>query len=97
MTKALSINLLFILSLILGLFILIQYVFQVGALSKDIYLLDDYQRKLANLLENNNSLDINFSKVNSLSNIEDYLARTEFVKASHVKYIQILGGSVATR
>ena len=97
MTKAISINILFILTLILGLFILIHYVFQVGALSKDIYLLDDYQRKLANLLENNNSLDINFSKVNSLSNIEEYLLKSEFVKASQVKYIQILGGSVATR
>ena len=97
MTKALSINLLFILTLILGLFILVNYIFQVGALSKDIYLLDDYQRKLANLLESNNSLDINFSKVNSLSNIEDYLLKGDFVKASNVKYIQILGGSVATK
>ena len=97
MTKVLSINLLFILTLTLGLFILVNYIFQVGALSKDIYLLDDYQRKLANLLDDNNSLDINFSKVNSLSNIEDYLARTDFIKASQVKYIQILGGSVATK
>ena len=97
MTKALNINFLFVLTLILGLFILINYIFQVGALSKDIYLLNNYQRKLAILLEDNNSLDINFSKVNSLSNIEEYLAKGEFVKANQVKYIQILGGSVATK
>ena len=97
MTKALNINSLFVLSLILGLFVLINYIFQVGALSKDIYLLDNYQRKLTKLLENNNSLDINFSKVNSLSNIEDYLLKGNFVKANHVKYIQIIGSSVASK
>ena len=97
MTKALNINLLFILSLILGLFILVHYVWQVGALSKDIYILEDYERKLSTLFENKNYLDINFSKVNSLANIEDYLAKSNFVKATQVKYIQILGGSVVSK
>ena len=97
MTKALNINLLFILSLILGLFILVHYVWQVGALSKDIYILEGYERKLSTLFENKNYLDINFSKVNSLSNIEDYLAKSNFVKATQVKYIQILGGSVVSK
>jgi hypothetical protein len=97
MTKALNINLVFTLTLILGLFILIHYVFQVGALSKDIYILEDCERKLSTLFENRNYLDINFSKVNSLSNIEDYLAKSNFVKATQVKYIQILGSSVVSK
>lgn len=97
MTKALNINLVFILTLILGLFILVYYIWQVGSLSKDIYILEDYERKLSTLFENKNYLDINFSKVNSLSNIEDYLAKSDFVKATQVKYIQILGGSVVSK
>lgn len=97
MTKALNINLAFLLTIILGIFVMVNYILLVGALSQDIFLLENYENKLATLLENNNSLDINFSKVNSLSNIEDYLARTDFIKASQVKYIQILGGSVVTR
>ena len=97
MTKVLNINLVFVLTLILGLFILVYYVWQVGSLSKNIYILEDYERKLSTLFENKNYLDINFSKVNSLSNIEDYLAKSNFVKATHVKYIQILGGSVVSK
>ncbi|XOA43021.1 MAG: hypothetical protein ACKKMO_00925 [Candidatus Nealsonbacteria bacterium] len=75
------------------------YLFQVGGLSQDIYLLEDYKIKLATLLENNKSLDINFSKMSSLSNIENYLANRDFVKPtqSQVKYIQILEGSVVTK
>lgn len=97
MTKVLNINLVFVLTLILGLFILVYYVWQVGALSKETYILEDYERKLLALFENKNYLDINFSKVNSLSNIEDYLAKSDFVKATQVKYIQILGGSVVSK
>ncbi|XOB46367.1 MAG: hypothetical protein ACKKMV_02865 [Candidatus Nealsonbacteria bacterium] len=98
-TKLLNINLLFILTIISGLFVMTYYLFQVGGLSQDIYLLEDYKIKLATLLENNKSLDINFSKMSSLSNIENYLANRDFVKPtqSQVKYIQILEGSVVTK
>lgn len=96
-TKTLNINLLFVLTIISGLFVMIYYLFQVGGLSQDIYLLEDYKTKSATLLENNKSLDINFSKMSSLSNIENYLANRDFIKPSQVKYIQILEGSVATK
>ncbi len=96
-TKLLNINLLFVLTIISGLFVMVYYLFQVGGLSQDIYLVEDYTIKLATLLENNKSLDINFSKMSSLSNIEDYLASRDFIKPSQVKYIQILEGSVVTK
>ena len=97
MTKILNINLIIALTVISGLFVLVYYIFQVGALSHNIYLFEDYERKLATLLENNKSLDINFSKMNSLSNIENYLAKSDFIKPGQVKYIQILEGSVVTK
>lgn len=97
MTKVLNINLIIALTIISGLFVLVYYIFQVGALSQNIYLLEGYERKLATLLENNNSLDINFSKMNSLSNVENYLAKSDFIKPGQVKYIQILEGSMVTK
>lgn len=97
MTKTLNTNLIFILTLMSGLLVLVSYVFQIGSLNQDIYSLANYEIKLSSLLENNKTLDINFSKVNSLSNIEDYLVKSNFIKPAHVKYIQILEGSVATK
>lgn len=97
MTKAISTNIIFILTVILGIFVLFWYILQVGALSQDIYFLYEYEMKLATLLEDNKSLDIDFSKMNSLSNIETYLARSDFIKPNYVKYIQLLEGSVAAK
>ena len=73
------------------------YIFQVGSLTKDIYLIKDYERKLDNLSKGNETLEINFSKSNSLSNIEDFLSKENFVKSNKVKYIQILESSVVAK
>jgi cell division protein FtsB len=94
MTKALNIKIIWLPTIILSLFLLVFYILQVGALSKDIYLLGSYERKLAQLSENNNFLDVSFSKMNSLSNIDEYLAVSDFIKTNKVKYIQILDNSV---
>ena len=73
------------------------YIFQVGSLTKDIYLIKDYERKLDNLSKGNETLEINFSKSNSLSNIEGFLSKENFVKSNKVKYIQILESSVVAK
>ena len=97
MTKALSMKIVWIPTIILSLFLFIFYILQVGALSKDIYLLESYERKLAQLSEKNNFLDANFSKMNSLSNIDEYLAVSDFIKTNKVKYIRILDSSVVAK
>ena len=79
------------------LIVLLFYIFQVGALAQDEYLVKDYQKKLSQISKDNKFLDINFSKESSLSNIENYLADENFVKTNQVKYIQIRKGAVVSK
>ena len=87
-----AINLIFFLALS------IFYIFQIGTLTQKIYLKSDYGKRLEKLSKENEVLEINLSKSNSLSNIENYLSRENFVKAkaNQVKYLQILGSTVVT-
>ena len=82
----------FILIILLGL-----YIFQVGTLTQAIYLIKDYEKKLDSLSKENEILEINFSKSNSLSNLENFLSKENFVKSNKVKYIQILESSVLNK
>ncbi|MCP6717954.1 MAG: hypothetical protein KJI70_00190 [Patescibacteria group bacterium] len=74
------------------------YIVQVGGLAKDRYLLGSFQKQLNSLSNNNKFLDIDFSKMNSLSHIDQILAKNSgFVKTNNVKYIKIVEGSIASR
>lgn len=77
--------------------LLIFYIFQLGVITQKIYLIEDSQRELSALSEKNKSLEINFARLDSLSNIDDHLAISNFVKAAakEIKYIQILDSEVA--
>ncbi len=97
MTKTSTLKIVWTPIIILSFALLIFYILQVGALAQEKYLLQDYEERLILLSKNDKFLNINFSKVNSLSNIENYLIGTNFVKAEQVKYIQILEGSVAAK
>lgn len=74
---------------ILMLFSLITYIFQVNFFTQEVYLIRDYEKNLTRLTQENENLEINFSKASSLSNIENYLQGQNFEKASQIKYIQI--------
>lgn len=74
------------------------YIVQVGALASDRQLVRNYERELDSLAKDTKFLDIDFSKMNSLSRVEEVLARNSgFVKTDNVKYIQIVEGSVVIR
>jgi len=84
-------------AIVLLLAMLFLYIFQVGILAQQEYLIWDCEQKLAILLEDNTFLGIGLSQKNSLSNIENYLVDKSFVKASQVRYIQILPGTVVSK
>ncbi len=77
--------------------LLIFYIFQLGVITQKIYLLRDFQRDSSALSEKNKSLEINFARLDSLSNIDAHLASSNFlkIKAKEIKYIQILDSEVA--
>lgn len=67
------------------------FIFQVNSLTKDTYLLKNYENKISQLQEENNVLEINFSKSNSLSNLEGRFDNQIFerIAEKEIKYIPI--------
>jgi len=76
---------------------LVFYIFQVNTLAREAYLIKKYEKNLVQLSSEGETLKVDFSKVNSLSNLENYLQNGNFEKVTQVKYIQILEGSVAAK
>lgn len=96
MTKSLNLKIIWLFSAILTSLLLVSYIIQISSLSQKAYQINDYKARLNQLSKNNNLLDINFSKMNSLSHVDNYLQNKDFIKSSQVKYIQVLESSVAS-
>ncbi len=96
-TKSLTVSLVWIPTVILFFLLAAFYIFQIGNLAQQEYLLTECEKKLSSLAEKKDLLDINLSKMDSLSQVDKYLASGEFVKSNQIKYIQILAGSVASK
>lgn len=92
-----SLKALWIITLISITALLIFYIFQVNFLTKETYLIQNHEKKLNQLSLENENLEINFSKLNSLENIEKYIQSQNFEKISKVKYIRVLEGTVVTK
>ena len=63
-------------------------VFQLNAYTSQVYLISSYERQLNYLNQENKTLEINFSKANSLVNIGNYVQN--FEKADKIEYIRVL-------
>jgi len=73
------------------------YIFQVNSLTKEVYSIKNYERSLAQLSQENEDLEINFSKSSSFVNLDAYLQTQNFEKTATVKYIPILESQVAAK
>ena len=97
MTKTINIKIasncfIFLILLLVG-----TYVFQIGSLTREKYLIKSYRNNIFSLSENNKSLSINFSKASSLNNIDGHLSNNDFVKPRSINYIEVLDSSVVAR
>ncbi|XOB41708.1 MAG: hypothetical protein ACKKMS_03260 [Candidatus Nealsonbacteria bacterium] len=86
-----------ILSFISIISLLIFYIFQVNAMIGETYLIQNYQRKIKELSQENKTLEINFSQANSLSTIETLVKNLNFEKVERIHYIQVLESQVVTK
>ncbi|PIR71609.1 MAG: hypothetical protein COX89_00380 [Candidatus Nealsonbacteria bacterium CG_4_10_14_0_2_um_filter_37_10] len=93
----LSLKIFWILLFVSVISLLVLYIFQVSSLTGENYLLKNQERKLTEIKKEKEILEINFSKANSLANIENYFQNQNFEKANQVKYIQILESSVVAK
>jgi len=96
---ALSLKLFWIFSLISIISLLVFYVFQVNFLTREIYLIQSSEERLKKIAKENESLETDFSKSNSLANIENYLSNQNFEKTNpgQIKYIKILESEIVTK
>jgi len=78
-----------ILSSISILAFLVFYIFQVNALVSETYLIQSYEKKLAELSRENEILTINSAQLNSLDNIENKILEFGFEKVEKIHYIKI--------
>lgn len=90
-TFPLTLNLkLFCIILIISIIsLLIIYIFQINSFTKELYFIQNSEKKLELLNKENEALKIGLSKADSLANIESFLQSQNFEKVSQVKYIQI--------
>ena len=92
-----NLKMLSILGFILIVFLLGIYIFQVSSLISETYILQNYQKIVAQILEENKILEIDFAKTNSLSNITPKIEELGFEKINAVNYIQVVDNSVARK
>ena len=70
-------------------------IIQMSFYAREVFLIKSYKNKITKLTKENKDLEIEFSKSNSLTNLEDYLKNFEKVK--NAKYIKLTGASVVEK
>lgn len=93
----LNLKIFWILALISIFSLLAIYVFQINSLISQNYTVTSYEKKIDQVSQENKILEINFSKANSLNNLETHLLSQNFEKVNQVKYIQILETPIASK
>jgi len=92
-----SLKAFWILSFISIISLLIFYIFQVNSMIRETYLIQNYQRKIKELSQENKTLEINFFQANSLSTIESLVKNLNFEKVERIHYIQVLESQVVAK
>jgi len=65
-------------------------IFQLNAYTKELYSLQNYEKRLDQLTQENKLLEIDFSRANSLANMGGLIQGQAFEKAGKIEYIRIL-------
>lgn len=86
-----------ILCLLCAVALLGLYIFQINKMAESSYLIENYEKNLGELTQENKSLEINFAQLNSSENIESLVKNLNFEKVEKIHYIRILGGAVVVK
>ncbi|MGM0439349.1 MAG: hypothetical protein ACQEP3_02875 [Patescibacteria group bacterium] len=73
------------------------YVFQVSALTKETYLIEDYQQKIDSYSKENSSLEYKFLQNNSFFEVENIAQELNFEEVGRVSYIEVSGSEVVVK
>jgi hypothetical protein len=73
----------------------VLYVFQINRMVQGSYLTKSYQKQINDLIQVNKNLEINLAQISYLENIQNKTQELNFQKVEKIKYVQILGSSLA--
>jgi len=71
-------------------FLLISYIIQVNQLTKANFYVANYEKELASIIQENKNLEMDFSRANSLANLEFLLENLNYIEVNRIHYIQVL-------
>ena len=74
---------------------LIVFIYQLNAYTAEIYFIQNSEKKINQLTQENKTLGINLAKANSLWNIGNYVQN--FEKAGKIEYIRVLESTVLAK
>lgn len=74
--------------------LLVLYAWQINSLTKGTYLLENYEKQINKLSEENKNLQVSFAESSFLGQALQKVQAMNFVKTTSVKYIQITDNSV---
>lgn len=75
----------------------IFYIFQLNAVTERMYLIENYDKKIENLSQENKLLEIKFSKANSLENIRSLVENLGLNPVGKTEYIEIPESTVVIK
>ena len=73
------------------------YIFQVQEVTKTSFNISTYEKKIAELSQENKNLEIDFSRVNSPANLENLLKNSQYELVIKIHYIQISENQVVVK
>ena len=93
--RSLFIKIFWLLSFVLLFALIVLSVLRINSLIREIYTVQKYEKTITMLSAENQKLEIQFSKTNSLSSIKSKIQELNLEKISKVRYIKASEGQVA--
>lgn len=87
--------LIFVFSITMAL--LLFCLFQVNSYVHSVFSLRGLEKEFNSLSDANKSLELNFSKTHSLSNVDQFIANGNFVKINNIQYVRLIENTVAAK
>ncbi len=97
MKKNSKTNFSFVVKLFMLSVLILFYIFQVTEMTKNLYKIRDYDRKISTIHEESRRAEYGFLKSNSISKAEELVEMNNFVRAENIHYINLLDVEIASR
>ncbi len=86
----------YVVGVFVSLMLLVFYIYQINQITREYYLIKDYNKQMDNILSDNRVLEDNLSENDFLGQAMNKANQLGFEKITDVTYDQILNGSLAS-